>query len=106
MNGYSNCLLPGADFGSPGPPISGTQYPGAIPCGTKMPVNRVLGFAAVLARGVCAGIIESSSGSANVIPAPRRNARLGMCFLVINIVIGSLTQFYRFGVLSITPARS
>src|SRR5579862_7172045 len=43
--------------------FSGIQYPGAMPCGQKMPMNRVLGEAAVLLSGVCAGIIESSSGS-------------------------------------------
>ena len=47
-----------------------------------MPVKRVLGFAAaVLASGVCAGIIESSNGNANVTPAPRRNARRGYVLL-------------------------
>src|SRR4029079_19297092 len=36
-------------------------------------------------RGVWAGIIESSNGKARVTPAPRRNVRLGMYFLVMNI---------------------
>src|SRR5215472_3573965 len=58
--GYSKLLLPGADFGSPGPPPSGTHQPGAAPWGTKIPVKRVFGMAAVLLRRVCAGIIESS----------------------------------------------
>ena len=56
-----------------------------MPCGTKMPVNRVTGFAAVFARGVCAGNMASSSGNASVIPAPRKNDRRAMCFLEMNI---------------------
>ena len=60
----------------------------------KMPVKRGLGMAPLFARGVCAGIIESSSGSARVMPAPRRNARRGMCFFVRNISFVFLTQFY------------
>src|SRR5579863_6266326 len=83
--GYLN-LTPMSDFGSPGPPPSGIQYPGAMPCGTKMPVKRV-GNAAALAAGVCAGIIESRNGKAKVTPAPRKNARRGMCFFVINILL-------------------
>src|SRR5580658_8715981 len=69
--------------------LSGTQYPGAMPWGTKMPVKRVFGTAAVLARGVCAGTMESRNGNASVIPAPRKNARLWMCFLVMNISLRS-----------------
>src|SRR5215469_1370462 len=56
-----------------------------MPWGTKIPVKRVFGTAAVLARGVCAGIIESSSGSARATPAPRRTVRRDMCFFVRNI---------------------
>src|SRR5689334_3597685 len=56
-----------------------------MPCGTKIPMKRLLGIAAVLASGVCAGIMESSSGSARVTPAPRISARREMCFLVMNI---------------------
>src|SRR5690242_20273160 len=85
--GNSKARLPGWDFGSPGPPASGTHHPGAAPWGTKMPAKRDFGVAAVLTNGVCAGIIESSNGSASVIPAPRRNIRLGICFLVTNIII-------------------
>src|SRR5579871_2096685 len=44
--------------------------------------SRLLGLAAVLARGVCAGTIESSKGSARLTPAPRRNVRLGRCLRV------------------------
>src|SRR5438552_3570083 len=82
----------------PVPSLFGTQYPGAIPCGTKMPTNRDFGLAAVLLNGVCAGTIESSIGNASVTPTPRRNALLGMCFLVMNIV-SALPDFivkYRF----------
>src|SRR5581483_11060019 len=58
--GYLKSLSPCARIGSPGPPPSGTHQPGAAPCGTKIPVNRVLGFAAVLLVRVWAGIIASS----------------------------------------------
>src|SRR5580698_5245006 len=84
--GYLKSFAPTSRFGSPGPPASGTHHPGAAPCGTKMPVKRVLGFAAVLLINVCAGIIESSSGNASAIPAPRRIVRLDMCFLVMNMI--------------------
>ena len=46
-----------------------------------MPVKRVLGFAAVLLIGVCAGIIESSNGNASVTPAPRRKRPPGYVLL-------------------------
>ena len=55
-----------------------------------MPTKRLAGLAAVLLSGVCAGTIESSSGKANVTPAPRRNVRRGTCFLVMNIYLVSL----------------
>src|SRR5947207_6261440 len=84
--GYLKFLAPGSDLGSPGPPASGIHHPGAAPWGTKIPVKRVLGVAAVRASGVCAGTIESSSGSANATPAPRRTVRRDMCFFVITIV--------------------
>ena len=42
------------------------------------------------ASSVAAGIIESSSGSANVTPAPRRKVRRGMCFFEINMCAISL----------------
>ena len=51
-----------------------------------MPTNRRTGAAAVSRSGVSAGTIDSSSGSASVTPAPRRNVRRGMCFLATNIV--------------------
>ena len=50
-----------------------------------MPTNRRTGAAAVSRVGVSAGTIDSSSGSASVTPAPRRNVRRGMCFLAMNI---------------------
>ena len=40
-----------------------------------MPTKRVFGARAVCASAVAAGIIASSSGSASVTPAPRRNVR-------------------------------
>src|ERR1700733_6754923 len=84
--GYLKSLAPTSRLGSPGPPASGTHHPGAAPCGTKMPVKRVLGFAAVLLISVWAGIMEFSSGSANATPAPRSRVRREMCFLVINMI--------------------
>src|SRR6185369_13220410 len=50
-----------------------------------MPTKRFTGAAAVRRSGVIAGSIDSSSGSASVTPAPRRNVRRGRCFLVTNI---------------------
>src|SRR6516164_6577637 len=83
--GYSKWTAPGAAFGSPGPPASGTHQPGAMPCGTKIAVNRGFGAAAVFEIGVCAGTIESSNGNARVTPAPLRTVRRERCFLVMNI---------------------
>src|SRR5215813_12299727 len=42
------------------------------------------GLAGVLANAVAAGIIASSRGSAIAAPAPLRNVRLGIAFLVMN----------------------
>ena len=47
-------------------------------------------FAATFEEGVCAGIIESSKGSARVTPAPRNTARRERCFLVMNMRSPSL----------------
>src|SRR3982750_465007 len=47
-----------------------------------MPTKRLVAAAAVNRNGVSAGTIASSSGKANVTPAPRRNVRRGMYFLV------------------------
>src|SRR5579863_4047862 len=44
-----------------------------------------VGFAAVCARAVRAGIMASSSGSASVVPTPRKTVRRVRCFLVTNI---------------------
>ena len=56
-----------------------------------MKPKRCSGAAAVLASGVCAGTIASSSGRANVAPTLlRMNVRREMCFLVRNIAINSL----------------
>src|SRR5262249_44914687 len=63
------------------------QCSGSQPCGLKMPTNReTFDVASALAVGTSAGNIESSNGSAKVTPAPRRNVRRGMCFLVMTIV--------------------
>ena len=48
-------------------------------------MNRLFGAAAVCASAVAAGIIESSSGSASVMPAPRRNVLRAMCLLEMYI---------------------
>src|SRR5260370_24775668 len=37
--GYLKFLLPGSDFGSPGPPASSIHPPPAAPCRTKIPGN-------------------------------------------------------------------
>src|SRR5450755_547775 len=57
-----------------------------------MQARRVLGFAAVFARGVCAGTIESSSGSARDAPMPRSNVRRDRCFFVMNMLFLSSPQ--------------
>ena len=63
-----------------------------------MPRNRRTdpGAAAVLLSGVWAGSMDSRKGKANVVPAPRRNVRRGMCFFVMNI-IGSFSIFCALG---------
>src|SRR5712671_5303282 len=76
----------GGNFSGRGPSFSGDQYPGAIPCGKKIPTNRGFGFAAVCAKAVWAGIIASSIGNAKVTPVPCRNVRRERCLFVMNIV--------------------
>src|SRR5436190_23219520 len=69
-----------------GPSAPGSQCPGAMPWGKKIPTNRGFGDAAsVAANATEAGIIASSSGRANVQPALLRNVRRGTCRLVMNI---------------------
>src|ERR1700722_8900316 len=72
------------------PTVFGVQNPGRSPSGTKIAPNRRCGFAAVLARAVRAGTIDSSSGSARVTPTPRRKVRRGNDILVMNMVASSL----------------
>src|SRR5262245_338663 len=68
------------------PSAPGSQYPGAMPCGKKMPTKRGLGVAAsVAARATDAGSIASSSGKPSVHPALLRNVRRGTCRFVMNI---------------------
>src|SRR5262245_37959877 len=55
-----------------------------------MPQNRLFGVAAVLAKGVCAGSIESSNGSARVTPVPRRNVRRDRCFFEMKFICSGL----------------
>src|SRR5258708_3991523 len=57
-----------------------------------MPTNRPTGDAAVSPSRGRAGTIASSSGSASVTPAPRRNVRRGMCSLEMNMSV-----LHRFG---------
>src|SRR5215468_2865740 len=74
----------------PGCVLSGTQYPGAAPCGTNAPTKRVgsaFAWAAVAPR---AGSIDSRKGSAIVAPTPRRNVRRGI-FRFVRKYIASLT---------------
>src|SRR5262245_13459345 len=71
-----------------GPSAVGSQYPGAIPCGKKMPTKRGLGVAASAAFSATdAGSIASSSGSPSVHPALLRNVRRGICRLVMNMAL-------------------
>src|SRR5262249_11032262 len=57
-----------------------------------MQANRVFPAAAVLATGVCAGTIESSSGSAIVTPMPRSRVRRERCFFEIYILVSFDTE--------------
>src|SRR6202021_3120719 len=50
-----------------------------------MQASRVLGLAAVLFKGVCAGTMESRKGSASETPMPRNTVRRDRCFLVMYI---------------------
>src|SRR5436190_16223553 len=84
VNGSSGFQLNGSSAPS-APSFSGTQYPGAIPCGTNSPTNRGFGLAAVWASTVAAGTMASSSGSDNIAPAPRNTVRLEMCFFERNM---------------------
>ena len=59
-----------------------------------MLVKRVRPAAAVFAKGVCAGIIDSRNGSASVTPAPRRNVRRERCFLVMKLMGATIHQLH------------
>src|SRR5579871_1482650 len=72
----------------PDPSCAGVHLSMVAPCGRYMPQKRLLGMAAVLARGVCAGIIESSSGRASETPTPRKNVRRGKCCFVTILIVG------------------
>src|SRR5579862_6771094 len=63
-NGSSGFQLNGSSAAK-GPSALGTQYPGAMPCGTKQPTKRGFGTAAVCASKVEAGTIASRNGSAS-----------------------------------------
>jgi hypothetical protein len=62
-----------------------------------MPTNRLTGAAAVRRSGVSAGTIDSSSGSASVTPAPRRNVRRAMCFFVTYIAVLLINSWSPYG---------
>src|SRR5688572_25815312 len=62
------------------------------PIGTNTAPKRTTGLATVRCNAVRAGTIASSSGSAKVVPTPRRTVRLGRYFFVTNIAI-SLSLF-------------
>src|SRR3954468_1955745 len=62
---------------NPGVLFSGTQYPGAAPCGTNAPTKRVGSTPCAYARAPRTGSIDSRNGSARVAPRPRRNVRRG-----------------------------
>src|SRR5690349_4090652 len=61
------------------------------PIGMKTKPSRRTGLAAVLTKGVAAGTIASSNGSARVRPMPRRNVRRGMAVFVM--IINAPFQF-------------
>src|SRR5262245_31945868 len=76
-------MMNGSVSGS-APSAPGSQKPGAMPCGKKIPTKRGFGVAAsVAANATDAGSMASSNGSANVQPALLRNVRRGMCRLVM-----------------------
>src|SRR5579883_837555 len=54
----------------------------AAPCTISMQASLERPTAAVLRRGVCAGTIESSSGSAKLTPIPRSTVRRERCLFV------------------------
>src|SRR5688572_7794811 len=72
------------------PVVPGSQRPGAMPCGMKIPTKR-FGGAAVWASANLAGAIASSRGKASVTPDVRRNVRRGMCRLVMKDIWASLS---------------
>src|SRR6266404_5759947 len=63
------------------PSVAGVHLSIMIPLGTSMKDIRI----GRLASAEKAGVMASSTGSASEAPAPRRNVRRGMDFLVIDI---------------------
>jgi hypothetical protein len=63
----------------------------AEPCTISMQHRRERGAAAVFAKGVCAGTIESRKGNAKDAPTPRKIVRRERCFLVTNMPLYSPT---------------
>ena len=72
------------------PSPAGVQLAITAPCGMKHMPSRIRGFAAVFASGVCAGTIESSSGSDIAVPMPRKNVRRERCFFVMTLHVAIL----------------
>src|SRR6185369_2460290 len=92
MESFQSCKGFRTNGNSPG--CVKVEYSGAQPCGLKSPMKRgTLGSAATFEEGVCAGIMESSSGSASVTPAPRSKVRRERCFLVMNMRSPSFNHY-------------
>ena len=70
-------------------PPRASSWPSPRRAGMKHNPSRICGFAAVFASGVCAGIIESSSGSDKVTPNAAQKRAAGKCFLVISLMLAS-----------------
>jgi hypothetical protein len=68
----------------PVPSVFGIHRSRIIPTGWNTNPSRTAGLAA-FAMAI-AGIIESSRGSARVVPSPRKNVRRCKDFLVMNII--------------------
>ncbi len=61
-----------------------------MPCGTNAPRNRVGTICFCTASALRDGSIDSSSGTASVVPSPRRNVRRGNRRLVRKNTLGLL----------------
>jgi hypothetical protein len=59
--------------------------------------RRLFGLAAVPARAVAAGTIDSRKGNASVTPVPLRKVLRERCFLVMKVTVGYLRLFASSG---------